>query len=296
MVVMIEYSKDVIWKNGEKKIPLFFRFYEKKSGSNALIVYFHGAVAKPFFPHYNGMGMAEKCADSGHFLLVSDPLRSLAAEFRLAWYTSPYQEEGIIEEISSEINTIVAKKGIDKILFVGGSGATIPLVRVGRYVKNSCFFMWNPQTNIMKYRPGHVSGWVSNLGISKELASKLSSKETLKTSINFKECFKEESNYYCILQMYRDEFHLKNHAKPFYEAITGRTALFNPKFSELIMPNVLFHIGSWSLPFWQKGKREPITHLPPDKKYHRKVIRAFANNDDPKKILTTKFFRQWDVE
>lgn len=291
---MIQYSKDVIWKNGEKKIPLFFRFYEKKSGSNALIVYFHGAVGRSSFPYYNGMGIAETCAGSGHFLLVSDPLRSLASKFRLAWYTSPYQEEGITEEIASEINTIVAKKGIDKILFVGGSGSAIPLVRVGRYMKNSCFFMWNPQTNIMKYRPRHIRDWVSNLGISKELADKLSSKETLKTSINFKECFKEKSNYYCILQMYKDDFHLENHAKPFYKAITGRPALFDPKFSELIMPNVLLHMGSWRSPIWKKGATKPITHIAPGRKHHRKVIRAFVNNDDPKKILTTNFFRKWD--
>ena len=292
---MIEYSKDITWKNGEKKLPLFFRFFEKKAGSNALVVYLHGAAGSSMFPYYNGMSIAKKYSKhAAHFLLVSDPLLSLADELRVAWYTSPYQEEAIIINIASEINNIVSKRGVEKILFVGGSAASIPLIKIGRYVKNSYFFIWNPQTDLTKYYVGHISRWASNLKVDETLLADLSSKESTRTSVNFKECFEEKSNYYSILQMFKDDFHLKNHAKPFYEAMTGKPALFHPKLSELVLPNVLFHIGSWERPIITKDGLVK-GHIPPRSNRHAEVILAFVKHNDPKRVLTAKFFRKWDV-
>ena len=237
---MKEYKVPVLWKEKEDKVQLYFRLYKSKKQKDCLVVYLHGAVGSGNFPYYNGMGIAGELGGAASFLLVSDPLNSLYdGKLRCSWYTSPYPEERIIETIAEEVKETMRSVGASKALFIGGSASGIPLMRLGEYIDNAFFFIWNPQTNIFNYYKGHINRWCSALQIDNPFRSTLEGADfPTSVNMNFKSHFENKSNHYFVLQMLKDHKHVKEHLTPFYEALSGKKANFTLKFSELALPNV----------------------------------------------------------
>jgi len=293
---MKEYKIPVLWKEKEDKIPLYFKFYECKKQRDCLIVYLHGAVGNGRFPYYNGMGIASELKSYASFLLVSDPLNSLySGRLRCSWYTSPYPEEEIIETIAKSVKEAMQSVGASRVLFLGGSAAGIPLMRLGEHIDNAFFFIWNPQTNIFNYNKGHIDRWCNALQIDENFRGTLEGAVAPSSvNMNFKSHFKNRGNHYFILQMLKDDKHVSGHATPFYEALSGKEANFSLKFSELALPNVLIHIGAWSHPLIN-SKGNATGHIPPRSALQARFIKDFISSSDPKRDFDGKYFRKWNV-
>jgi hypothetical protein len=293
---MKEYKVPVLWKEKEDKIPLYFRLYECKKQRDCLIVYLHGAVGNGKFPYYNGMGIASELKSYASFLLVSDPLNSLySGRLRCSWYASPYPEEEIIKTIAKSVKEAMQSVGASRVLFLGGSAAGIPLMRLGEHIDNAFFFIWNPQTNIFNYNKGHIDRWCNALQIDKNFRGILEGAAApTSVDMNFKSHFKNRSNHYFVLQMLEDYKHVEDHMTPFYEALSGKKANFTLNFSENALPNVLIHIGAWASV--KTNVQGNITgHIPPSRDLQTSFIKDFIASSDPRKDFTGKYFRGWDI-
>jgi hypothetical protein len=261
-----------------------------------LVVYLHGAVGNGRFPYYNGLSIAKELEKHTSFLLISDPLNSLYdGDFRCSWYTSPYPEEEIIGTIAQNVKETMESIGANRVLFISGSAGGIPLMKLGRHINDACFFIWNPQTNICKFYKSHVNRWCNALRIDQSFRDVLEASDSpTSVNLNFKSYFENKSNHYFILQMLEDGHHIKMHMTPFYEALSGKKANFTLDSSELVLSNILIHIGAWS------HKREDtqgrITgHVAPKRSLQVNFIKDFISSSDPKKDFDEKYFRKWDV-
>ena len=290
----IDSFVEVKWNEKERALPLYSRFISSLNQSRHLIVYTHGAVSSDRFPYYNGMNIGSELSSSANFLLFSDPLLSLfETKKKCSWFTSPFEEENIIESMANVIKDVVNKFNIEKILFIGGSAGAIPLIRVSQYFTEACFFMWNPQLHIFNYHSGHVERYCKALSIGPELKNALKQADYLSSCNMFdKKWFENKENKYYIVQMFNDDFHIKNHIEPFCASIRGKKSIISSKFSKNILPNVLVHIGRWSFPY-RRPDGSITNHLPPSKRLQERLIKDFVSSGD---IFSSNYFRKWNVK
>jgi hypothetical protein len=287
-----EYFIQSLWKYGQEKVPVHFHFVESEIDCDTLTVFLHGARSKPIFPYYNGISLSRK-HPSSHFLLISDPLLSLDIDMTLSWYTSPHNEQQIFQVISQIVENIKVSKSVKKILFLGGSGAGLALMNLNKFFSGAFFFIWNPQTIIHDYYPGHVRKWKEVTKLSHN-SDKYESPPPSLVNLNSKQFFSDQSNKFFILQLYCDSYHIEKHMTPFCEEMLGHDKfLLDDKFSEYVLPNILIHIGRWAEPMIVDGKERG--HIAVSGTLISQLIGDFIESEDPFKQFDTKYFGNWNI-
>ena len=201
----------VKWKDGEQPIPLYY-IENIKQDTDTLVVYLHGAAGKPLFPYYNGRGISKRVEDAS-FILFSDPVRGLdpKLETTIGWYCSPHKEEEIITHMVRIVSEARKKYNFKKTMLIGGSAAGIGVVRTSQRMSGVSCFLWNPQTDILKYYAGHVGRW-------KKAVKYNEGEDSRNTNILDPNLYREDNKYY-IAQKVDDHYHINNHFNPLQDSL-----------------------------------------------------------------------------
>ena len=124
-----------------------------------LLCHFHGNAPQGGIdsPVFTGFGVTSSITTS--MFIASDPVLALDANLTLAWHFG-------CEGIHLQAITISIVKKLQSILHAprvvawGGSGGGFAAIRVAKDVPNSIALVWNPQTNIAKFAPEHVTRYL----------------------------------------------------------------------------------------------------------------------------------------
>ncbi|MFC7594460.1 hypothetical protein ACFQU3_04015 [Terrabacter sp. GCM10028922] len=123
----------------------------------ALPVFFSGAVVPrtgKTGPFFSGSGIAERL--SSPFIAVSDPVVDESSELPLGWYTGRARQ-GLQNIIVHILHT--AQDRFGELVLIGGSGGGFASILFADRLGASAF-VWNPQTDLLKYAPPVVRQYV----------------------------------------------------------------------------------------------------------------------------------------
>lgn len=139
-----------------------------KSHGRAVLTFLAGAVTdreKKNGPFFTGLGIA---ADLDIPLIsIADPTLDTNQNLGLAWFTGR-QNEGIDDGITRILDSL-ADRARSELLLVGGSGGGFASLKFGMRLGRKCsVFVWNAQTDLLKYSPRFVRSYLTlGLGYSK---------------------------------------------------------------------------------------------------------------------------------
>lgn len=124
-----------------------------------LPVFFTGAVDKrseKTGPFFSGEGLSQ---DGGFgFVAVSDPSLNVDSSVGLAWYAGNKHQDvqSLMVRALSKIGSHFGRE----LLLVGGSGGGFAALYCGLKLGGTCsVFVWNPQTDILRYNPTAVKNY-----------------------------------------------------------------------------------------------------------------------------------------
>lgn len=127
--------------------------------TEVLPVFFTGAIDKrseKTGPFFSGEGLSQ---DGGFgFVAVSDPSLNVDPSVGLAWYAGNKHQDiqGLMVQALSKIGSYFGRE----LLLVGGSGGGFAALYCGLKLGGKCsVFVWNPQTDILKYNPTAVKNY-----------------------------------------------------------------------------------------------------------------------------------------
>lgn len=250
-------------------IQLFNWTAAVRDSQSVVPVFFSAAVGsrsgRPA-PFFSGAGLA--AADGYAAISISDPSLALSTDIALAWYAGSRNRK-LQEQLASFLSRLSDTLG-KELLLVGGSGGGFAACLYGaRLGARASVFVWNPQTDILRYYRSAVSDYLLNCfgtafqqeararhllgssGISSELASVYASCDGPRRLV--------------YLQNVGDRFHVEGHALPFLAGLrmrpTGRKG------------SLLSSDGRFAALFgaWSEG------HDAPPKTMVRAVIRRMLN-------------------
>ena len=201
---------------------------EVREGQAVIPVFFSAAVGarngRPA-PFFSGVGLAG--ADGYAAIAVSDPSLALSPDVSLAWYAGG-RDHRVQRHLASFLAR-VAEAQDKELLLVGGSGGGFAACLYGALLgSKASVFVWNPQTDILRYYRSAVGEYLStcfgsgfqredrarqlleSCGIHSELASVYASHEGPRRCV--------------YLQNVSDRFHVEGHALPFLAGLRMRSA------------------------------------------------------------------------
>ncbi|WP_157438957.1 DUF6270 domain-containing protein [Aestuariimicrobium kwangyangense] len=131
------------------------------AADRAVPVFLSGAVtgrngaSGPFF---SGLGVMSEVG--GPYLCLSDPTLDHDSELALGWYTG-LPGEGVREAMAHFLAAVHTRLGRE-LLLVGGSGGGFAALSLAEVTSvPTSVFVWNPQTDILRYSPGPVLDYLS---------------------------------------------------------------------------------------------------------------------------------------
>lgn len=183
-----------------------------------VLVCFGGAMSKrknTAGPFFSGRGLQSRV--NIPFIGISDPMLEKSDSLLLAWYLGCPKTRHLPNIIAYHLDGIAKNFGADLIM-VGGSGGGFAILNVQQHLESkSRSLIWNPQTNVSKYRLPEISEYIKSVyGYTDEI---LTAEQAEATLISMKvqydvtqACMKNGEAIY--LQNASDK-HVKEHMKPF---------------------------------------------------------------------------------
>ncbi len=137
-----------------------------EQSKNTLMVSYHGARTKKdrpklSFPIFAGKRLAAH--SDLDFLIFSDSTLQPHDNLRLAWHLG--DSETNLQEIQLDIiKKIIAQRKYEKVIFVGGSGAGLPVLIHSAMIPGSYALVVNPQTDVSMYHKSMVTDFICGRG------------------------------------------------------------------------------------------------------------------------------------
>jgi hypothetical protein len=122
-----------------------------------LILSFHGQAPRNpdmKLPVFTGIDVARELDAS--FVAVSDPSLHLHPDLRLAWFAGCDGLE-LQKVLPTLLDKIIAAGGASDVICFGGAGGGFASLYYSAGIPNSIALVWNPQTDITRYNPPHVT-------------------------------------------------------------------------------------------------------------------------------------------
>lgn len=195
------------------RFPL--RFLSGGSNVRKLVISFHGSIDRTkrdipaFLPFQPGL------AGIAHQLAVSDPTMLSRDKFSLSWYAGHDELpcQSMLHKLITGIKNLFA---IERTVYFGSSGGGFAALFYSWSDSGSIALVRSPQTNIVKYRSGHISRYRKACWPDLDDNERLSEKIVTDVSALYRDTMKNTVIY---LQSTADPFHLSNHMIPFLQGI-----------------------------------------------------------------------------
>jgi hypothetical protein len=212
-----------------------------------LLCHFHGNTPREEgidLPLFTGLNVTSSILTS--MFVPSDPALALDASLGLAWHFGcdgiPLQ--AITVSIIKRLQTILH---VPRVVTWGGSAGGFAAIRVAKDIPNSIAFVWNPQTDIAKYEPGHVMRYLRSAFPTIAADGTLPSGREQITSF----CTKEFREGYkgCVLYLQeRTDWHVDAHLKPFLTSFCGEAhsnVTDSSNFTGFVTDQLYLHLDHW---------------------------------------------------
>ncbi|MCF7221317.1 DUF6270 domain-containing protein [Marilutibacter chinensis] len=250
-------------------IQLFNWAREVREEQAVVPVFFSAAVGarngRPA-PFFSGAGMAG--SDGYAAIAISDPSLALSPDIALAWYAGSrgHRVQDRLASFLARMADVLGKE----LLLVGGSGGGYAACFYGALLgPRASVFVWNPQTDILRYYRSAVSDYLSKCfgaGFKREeQARRVLESNGIRSELASVYAEHEGPRRCVYLQNVSDRFHVEGHALPFLSGLKMRPA---SRKGFLLSPDgrVAALFGAWS-----EG------HDAPPKTMVRAVIRRMLN-------------------
>lgn len=252
-----------IW-DGEIPIDLLI----SPGKSPTTICFFHGAIEHNFtLPVLSGLGVSGGLEANRVF--ISDPSLFLDESLMLAWYAGNIYQPDLQSKLVAILTKVFETLNSERIMFFGGSGGGFAALYFAYEFPNSEAIVFNPQTNIARYRRNAVRHYAERaFKLDLEGANLLGSlPKSITTDVCelYRSARKTRVTY---LQNSNDRSHVKSHLLPFLQSVDPEVQLML-----LLEP-------------WRKG------HTPPPKSMLQRVLDTAASEDYNSDSLLELGFRQ----
>jgi len=191
--------------------------------SKTTIVFFHGAIESHFtLPVLSGLGISGGLEANRVF--VSDPSLVLDDELMLSWYAGNLHQPDLQQKLTLILKKVADSLGTQRIVFFGGSGGGFAALYFASQFRDSLAVVFNPQTDIAKYKPRAVTDFVTKaFNIDAESTEPLSQLPTEVVS-NLCDLYSGPQNVQvAYMQNLNDDSHVQSHLGPFLEAVHPET-------------------------------------------------------------------------
>jgi len=135
--------------------------YESCEASDMLVVSFAAAASdrsRLTLPYFSGVPLLRR--HPVNKLFISDPVFQLCQHINIGWYAGVPGQFGC-SEISAVIRLVQQACGAQRLLFLGGSGGGFAALLHAGLLPNALALVWNPQTDIFRYDPGHLQKFLA---------------------------------------------------------------------------------------------------------------------------------------
>lgn len=195
-------------------------FYAKLKPSEVLYVSLHGAVplAAPRYPHFRRVESMKDRVDS--VLCIADPTLHLHHDdaFRLGWYAGGETWDPA-PALADVVQQAMQSIGARRVMFLGGSGGGFASLQLATLFPGSMAFVQDPQTDVGAYYAGHRDRLFASTWPSWEQTDALSQHPSRFNMLHHYSTATPE-NFIYYRQSTSDDWHVRNHAKPFERAIS----------------------------------------------------------------------------
>lgn len=186
-----------------------------------LVILFNNSIersSKVQLPVFPGLGLIPTQYFST--VCISDPALYLSEDLNVGWHagTKNVPLQPLIPEI---ISKLIALSGTDKVVFVGGCSGGFSSLYYSRLVPESLAVIWNPQTNIMKYKASDVKKYAYEAFLIE------SDRADLERVINVDllPIYREVDQNYVIYLQNKSDWHVKEHCLPFLAGMVNTSSL-----------------------------------------------------------------------
>lgn len=228
---------------GKVEINEKCQYYTKKDGLEYDFLWYPNPGYKKLFIFFSGDILREKNAPPvyqrwswathfpGNCLFFSDPSLKLSNKLGLSWYSGS-EDADPMPNIACIVNKICSYLEIDEkdIVTYGSSGGGFAAIRFLLFSNCSTAVAINPQTRIKKYYRSKVKEYLQELYPSYSIEDALKAYETRMDLLKSYHFLKNKKIIY--VQNTVDNFHMKNHAEPFFKMFGSNSDHLNKMFFE----------------------------------------------------------------
>lgn len=203
--------------NEGHSIDFFANGISEAKDTGVILVCFGGAlrqrdgVAGPFF---SGRGLRSRVKVP--FIGISDPILERCPDLLLSWYAGCPASNGLPRTIARHLDAIADHYGC-RLILVGGSGGGFAVLNVQQHLNARVrSLIWNPQTNISKYRVAEVAKYIRAIsGKDSEVTSSEEASLLLKgLGVSFDVTKAAMKNGEVIYLQNDGDNHVKHHMRP----------------------------------------------------------------------------------
>lgn len=236
--------------------------------SSTTICFFHGAIEDQFtLPVLSGLGISGGLEANRVF--ISDPSLVLDNNLMLSWYAGNIYQPDLQVKLTKILSKIFKALKTDKLVFFGGSGGGFAALFFAQMFSHSWAIVFNPQTNIRRYKPSAVRQYMEKAFCMDTEADKVSGNLPSMVKTNLCDLYEGHSNTrIAYMQNCNDDFHIESHLLPFVSSINPETEIFI-----LLQP-------------WAEG------HSPPPKSVLTRVLDVAASESSTSEGLMRMGFRK----
>ncbi|MFN3313503.1 MAG: hypothetical protein ACK46Q_08560 [Hyphomonas sp.] len=174
-VKQISAPSDGVYRIGTvgRKLDVLLENFDGKNSITRCLVVFSGAVHKresKMGPFFSGRKLSGKV--SIPTICISDPTLELDDQLSIGWYAGYRGRTDIRSEVASVLNDFGERFGCE-FMIIGGSAGGFAALNISPLINAKCCILaFNPQTDISRYWPSHVSRYLSVAsGLRVEIAS-----------------------------------------------------------------------------------------------------------------------------
>lgn len=186
----------------------------QNANSDTLLVVSHGALPRKKYslPRFEWLASLE--TRSENLMFLADTGLEASGELELAWFTGSARDD-LSLRYADLVSRVAADLGVDKVLFLGGSGGGFASLALAFQSPGSRALVFNPQTNIQRYWSKSVRQYADHL--FPELDSpnqlrRLGGRTNMVTRYTAAPAPKTQILY---VQNDDDAHHIENHLRPF---------------------------------------------------------------------------------
>lgn len=249
-------------------LPLDFIFKRAKLDSDSFVLTFNGALSKKarslnLVPNFLGVNMVDDL--QMNLLAFADSSMYLSDEITIGWYLGD-KDTNLQKLISQLLNFFASNFGISFCAFGGSGGgfASLYFLASNHCVKNA--LVWNCQTDISKYYFPFVKKYaLTAFGVNVDDLNEFNSKIGVHRLTSLFDILSDIQEKRFVYLQNSSDWHLKNHAFPFFKKINNNFSAKDGFYSE---DGKLFFSGEWG-----EG------HVPPPKNLLERLL-PYCLDDD----------------